>query len=70
MVKPLILFVGLFTGSGMAMACPESLDFDKRVLAGDEVVNLCERYSGKVVLIVNTAGKCAFTPQYDGLEAL
>ena len=29
-----------------------------------------EEYRGKVVLIVNTATRCGFTPQYDGLEKL
>ena len=46
------------------------LDQDFRRLASDEVVNLADDYSGKVVLVVNTASKCGNTPQYDGLEEL
>lgn len=46
------------------------LDVDARRLASDETINLAEVYGGQVVLIVNTASKCGFTPQYDGLEAI
>lgn len=50
--------------------CPAALAFQKRTLAGEETVDLCERYLGKVVLVVNTASKCGFTCQYEGLESL
>ncbi|MDE2379457.1 glutathione peroxidase [Bradyrhizobium sp.] len=43
-------------------------DFAARSLAGEDVP--LRRYEGKVLLIVNTASKCGFTPQYRGLEAL
>jgi glutathione peroxidase len=46
------------------------LDQDFRRLASDEIVNLGESYSGKVILVVNTASKCGNTPQYEGLEKL
>jgi glutathione peroxidase len=36
---------------------------------GDGAVSL-ERYAGNVLLIVNVASKCGFTPQYEGLEKL
>ena len=51
-------------------AKPALLDQNFRPLAGRSVVNLQKQYGGKVLLVVNTASKCGFTPQYDGLEAL
>ena len=50
--------------------CPKTLDFSMRTLGGDTIVRLCEKYRGQVVMVVNTASKCGFTPQYEGLEAL
>ncbi|HEY5226786.1 MAG TPA: glutathione peroxidase [Methylovirgula sp.] len=43
-------------------------DFSARKLGGDE--ESLKDFEGKVLLIVNVASKCGFTPQYEGLEAL
>jgi glutathione peroxidase len=66
----LTLFGGLVMTNTAAADCAPALDFEKRRLAGDETVRLCDAYKGKVLLVVNTASKCGFTGQYDGLEAL
>lgn len=65
----LVLALGALPLDAQA-ACPDTLAFTKRALASDRAVNLCEQYLGKVVLIVNTASKCGYTYQYDGLESL
>ncbi len=66
--------LALWLGGGVAAAdgpaCAATLDVTARYLNSDEEVRLCREFAGKVVLIVNTASKCGFTPQYDGLEAL
>src|SRR5437763_16835870 len=43
-------------------------DFTAKSLAGEDVT--LKRFEGQVLLIVNTASACGFTPQYRGLEAL
>ena len=50
--------------------CPVTLNHTVQKLNDNQSVNLCREYAGKVLLIVNTASKCAFTDQYDGLEKL
>ncbi|MEO5693488.1 MAG: glutathione peroxidase [Usitatibacter sp.] len=64
-------FAGMtLMASGIALAaqCPAVLSHEVVNILGEKE-NLCE-YSGKVVLVVNTASYCGFTPQYKGLEAL
>ena len=43
-------------------------DFSAKSLAGEDTP--LKRFEGNVLLIVNTASACGFTPQYKGLEAL
>ncbi len=68
------IFAGLavFTSPAPSVAaesfCPAMLNHKFSNLM-DEPVSLCQ-FSGKVLLIVNTASECGYTPQYDGLEKL
>lgn len=57
--------------AGLAVAAGGGLlDHSYRPLAGKQPVDLAATYGGKVLLIVNTASKCGYTPQFEALEAL
>ena len=73
--KTALFFVGvIFFGSAHAAtpanaACPALLKQEVLRLQDEKPQSLCQ-YTGKVVVVVNTASFCGFTSQYEGLEAL
>jgi glutathione peroxidase len=68
---PVVLVTAMVSSmTANAADCPDELKHMKRKLNSQEVVNMCEAYAGKAVLFVNTASKCGFTPQFEGLEKL
>lgn len=66
----MVLAIAAGMGSAVTASAGPLLDQNYRSLAGKEAVNLNRAYGGKVLLVVNTASKCGYTPQYEGLEAL
>jgi glutathione peroxidase len=65
-----LLWAALSLGAaGAHAACPALLDRQVPRLQDEKPQNLCQ-YAGKVVVVVNTASFCGFTPQYKDLEAL
>jgi glutathione peroxidase len=68
--KLLFLLTLLLLAFAASAAKGGLLDHSYRPLAGKTQVNLAKTYGGQVLLVVNTASKCGFTPQFEGLEAL
>ena len=71
---PLVALFGLLslvsvTSRAAEPACPPLLAHVAPRLQDDAPQNLCQ-FSGRVLLVVNTASYCAYTPQYEGLEQL
>ena len=69
MKKILIFLLGFYLSSCLLANCPDVLDHEVRLLDSKETINLCE-YKDKVVLAVNVASRCGYTPQYEGLQNL
>ena len=65
----LVIVAGSFSPPLAAQECPALLSHTFPKLQDDSPQNLCQ-YKGKVILAVNTASYCGFTPQYEGLEKL
>jgi glutathione peroxidase len=73
MSRPLIAVAAVLSLGGLITAAsdkdvPETLNFTMKSIDGKDV-KLAD-YQGKVILVVNVASRCGYTPQYKGLEAL
>ena len=67
-MRTIIACVLLLASAAASAACPPLLDLKLPTLTED-AASLCQ-YQGKVLLVVNTASQCGYTPQYEGLEKL
>lgn len=66
----ILLLAVLATSPVRGENCPELLNFKSNSLRSTDTVDFCQAFAGKLILAVNTASNCGYTPQFKGLEAL
>jgi glutathione peroxidase len=73
MMKSAAFIAGVWAFSGglvVAETCPDVLNVKMNKLRSSEQIDFCQAFQGKVILAVNTASNCGYTPQFKGLETL
>jgi len=65
-----LISIAVLMAHTAAASCPQMLQQEMKVLNSPDVINLCERFANKPLLIINTASYCGYTPQFKQLEAL
>ncbi|MDD1013585.1 glutathione peroxidase [Pseudomonas rubra] len=68
MLVPLLTLAA--AANALAADCPAVLKGTLPELRGKEQIDLCERFAGKPLVVVNTASYCGFAPQFEGLESV
>ncbi|MFO1498089.1 MAG: glutathione peroxidase [Verrucomicrobiota bacterium] len=69
-MKITVLLVGIICCAQMIVSAATASLYDVPLKDINGKGTSLKAYQGKVLLLVNVASKCGFTPQYDGLEAL
>lgn len=67
-MKILSILITLISGIFMNVNTESIYDYMMKDIDGKEVS--LDQYKGKVILVVNVASKCGYTPQYEGLQNL
>ena len=72
-MKILILLASMLlfsVSAAWAEPCSDLLNYKMSKLRSSEELDFCQVFQAKVILAVNTASNCGYTPQFKGLETL